>query len=491
MYPGGVFTPSYTKNGEYEATDHFQVAEPSFILYSPSARHLVAAIHSRTSFPLSKTFIFDDLVKDPKKEKAVIEGSRFWQELLDFEGGKTFNWRTTRLGDSTATLTYTSGTTGPKKLVELTHQSHLAEMERQILDYKKWQSQKPKARCCHESAAEMEKQPMVILAFLDIAHVSGARILRTLRQAALGYPVQFFVMPHGYSNVDGLFKILSSQRITHIHAPTGLLFTILDYSYRTTNQDWAQYDFSHLSSVAISGSPCAFTVISSSLKIFHQCGASKDIVIRNLWGLTEANGYLSAIEFTASSVEPAENSVGRFVTCMEGKIAPTDDAEDGLSDNAGEVWVRGPMNMKGYWRQEGLTRDRITADGWLKTGDIGTIDDQGNLIILGRKKEIFKMDGIQINPTELEAALLNHPSIHDAAVIGVKKAGPWGPKVPRAFIKTYDRALTHRDIEAFMKREVNVAKELRGGIFFVKELPKTPVSISFRALPTVSDTGHC
>ena len=461
-------------------TDSFQKLKPSFILFSPSVKHLAAAIHSRSSFPISKMFAFDDSLNISTEEKPVIEGSRFWHELLDFEGGKTFNWRRTQSENSTVTLTYTSGTTGPKKLVELTHKNHLAGMELQILDYEIWQSQETKARCYHEPSDVVEKQPMVILAFYELSGTAGMRILRTLRQAALGYPVRCFIMPHGYSNLDRVFEILSSQRITHILSPTDFLFRVVDYVCRKSNQKWPQYNFSHLSSVVMSGAPCGRTMISSSLEFFRQCGAGKDMVILNRWGLSEASGVITSPKSTTSSLELPDHSVGKFITCMEGKIVPIDDDQKRQSDNVGEVWVRGPMIMKGYWRQEEVTRDTITADGWLKTGDIGTIDDQNNLVIHGRKKEVFKMNGMQINPAELEAALLNHPSIHDAAVIGVKKAGPGAGEVPRAFIKTFDPTLTCRDVDAFMKREVHAGKELGGGIFFLKELPKSsPVSISF------------
>jgi 4-coumarate--CoA ligase len=85
----------------------------------------------------------------------------------------------------------------------------------------------------------------------------------------------------------------------------------------------------------------------------------------------------------------------------------------------GEIWVRAPNVMKGYWNNPQATAEVLTPDGWLKTGDIGYVDEQGKVYIVDRKKELIKVRGNQVAPAELEAVLLKHPNIIDAAVVGV------------------------------------------------------------------------
>ena len=98
----------------------------------------------------------------------------------------------------------------------------------------------------------------------------------------------------------------------------------------------------------------------------------------------------------------------------------------------GEVWVRGPQVMKGYLNNDAATKATIDDDGWLHTGDVGHVDDAGHLFVVDRLKELIKYKGFQVPPAELEALLLTHPAIADAAVIGVPddEAG----EIPAAFV---------------------------------------------------------
>lgn len=88
-------------------------------------------------------------------------------------------------------------------------------------------------------------------------------------------------------------------------------------------------------------------------------------------------------------------------------------------NHPGEIWVRAPNVMKGYWRNPQATAEVLTPDGWLKTGDIGYVDSQGKVYIVDRIKELIKVRGNQVAPAELEAVLIKHPAIIDTAVVGV------------------------------------------------------------------------
>ena len=145
----------------------------------------------------------------------------------------------------------------------------------------------------------------------------------------------------------------------------------------------------------------------------------------------------------------------------------------------GELWVRAPNIMKGYWRKPEATRATKTLDGWLKTGDIAYVEN-GKFFIVDRKKELIKVRGNQVAPAELEALLLEHPAVADAAVIGALIGGE---ELPRAYIVRQGGAsVTERDIQRFMQEKTSRNKWLAGGVTFVDMIPKNPSGKILRKL---------
>lgn len=119
------------------------------------------------------------------------------------------------------------------------------------------------------------------------------------------------------------------------------------------------------------------------------------------------------ISLSFSVGEPSANCEIKLVDSTEAAAEITE------RNTPGEIWVRAPNVMKGYWRNPQATVEVLTPDGWLKTGDIGYVDQWGKVYIVDRKKELIKVRGNQVAPAELEAVLLKHPNIIDAAVVGV------------------------------------------------------------------------
>ena len=113
--------------------------------------------------------------------------------------------------------------------------------------------------------------------------------------------------------------------------------------------------------------------------------------------------------------------VGELNANIEAVLVDPDDpaVEITTPDARGELWVRGPNVMKGYWRKPEATRETLTEEGWLKTGDIAIRNTEGLLAIVDRRKELIKVKGNQVAPAELEGVLLDHPGVVDAAVVGV------------------------------------------------------------------------
>ncbi|HEY5874081.1 MAG TPA: 4-coumarate--CoA ligase family protein, partial [Ilumatobacteraceae bacterium] len=140
-------------------------------------------------------------------------------------------------------------------------------------------------------------------------------------------------------------------------------------------------------------------------------------------------------------------------------------------DEDGEVWVRGPQVMKGYLNNDAATRNTIDDDGWLHTGDIGHIDTDGHLFVVDRLKELIKYKGFQVPPAELEALLLTHPQVADAAVIGLPddEAG----EIPAAYVVLKQgQDVTAADIQRFVAEQVASYKQVRK-LTFVDAIPKS------------------
>jgi 4-coumarate--CoA ligase len=177
--------------------------------------------------------------------------------------------------------------------------------------------------------------------------------------------------------------------------------------------------------------------------------------------------------------KPTSNSVGELNANCEAMIM----SEDGVSEitargpNArGELWIRAPNVMKGYWRNPQATAETKTPDGWLKTGDVAYVDEAGKFFIVDRMKELIKVKGNQVAPAELEALLLDHPAITDAAVIGLQTED--GDERPRAYVvlrpDEKSQNTTKEEIISFVETRVARQKRITGGVVYLDAIPKNP-----------------
>ena len=144
-----------------------------------------------------------------------------------------------------------------------------------------------------------------------------------------------------------------------------------------------------------------------------------------------------------------------------------DDGKDVEEGQPGEILVKGPMVARAYYGNPQATKESF-MDGWFCTGDIA-VWKNGLPYIVDRKKELIKYKGLQVAPAELEALLLTHPKILDAAVIGVDVPGT---EVPRAYVVT-DGGITEQEIKNFVKSKAADYKQLRGGVVFMDVIPKS------------------
>jgi acyl-CoA synthetase (AMP-forming)/AMP-acid ligase II len=185
------------------------------------------------------------------------------------------------------------------------------------------------------------------------------------------------------------------------------------------------------------------------------------------YGLTETSPVTHAARAGRASRKAA--GIGPPVPNTEAKIVEVATGRELEPNEEGEICVRGPQVMKGYLARPEATAAMIDAEGWLHTGDVGYADSEGCFFVVDRVKELIKYKGLQIAPAELEALLLSHPSVADAAVIPIadEEAG----EVPKAFVVLKGPA-TPEEIMDFVARRVASYKKLRR-VEFTDQIPKS------------------
>ena len=192
-----------------------------------------------------------------------------------------------------------------------------------------------------------------------------------------------------------------------------------------------------------------------------------DCFISQTWGLSETTGSPTIMPMDMAD---DTGSVSPLIPNMLARIVD-DDGRDVEPGKPGEVLVKGPVVCKGYYQNEAANKEAFTGD-WFHTGDIAEFRN-GLFYIVDRKKELIKYKGLQVAPAELEALLLNHDDILDAAVIGVDADGGTN-EVPRAYVVADKAKISGQQIVEYVKRNVASHKQLRGGVVFLDVIPKSP-----------------
>jgi 4-coumarate--CoA ligase len=185
------------------------------------------------------------------------------------------------------------------------------------------------------------------------------------------------------------------------------------------------------------------------------------------YGMTE----LSPVSHATPAGQFKPGTIGILTPSTMGQIVDPESGKGlGIGED-GEIWVKGPQVMTGYLNNAEATAATIDEDGWLHTGDVGHVDDDGHFTIVDRLKELIKFKGFQVPPAELEALLVTHPAIADAAVIGVPddEAG----ELPKAFIALKEGESTSaEEIQRFVADKVASYKQVRI-VQFVDSIPKS------------------
>jgi fatty-acyl-CoA synthase len=216
--------------------------------------------------------------------------------------------------------------------------------------------------------------------------------------------------------------------------------------------EFAGADLSHVRWFISGGAPLPQAIIDA----YHQRG----VVFKQGYGMTEVG--VNCFTMTAEESARKPGSIGRPMLFTEVRLEEMD-------GDVGEMLIRGPHVSLGYWNNEEATRASYTADGWFRTGDLARRDEEGFFYIAGRRKEMFISGGVNVYPAEIEAELVSHASVADAAVIAIPDE-TWG-EVGVAFVVASD--LSEDDLTTYLAGRIAKYKMPRRFVF-IEALPRTP-----------------
>ncbi|KAK3989355.1 putative acyl-coenzyme A synthetase [Cladorrhinum sp. PSN332] len=350
------------------------------------------------------------------------------------------------LPETTVAILFSSGTTGPPKACTLSHTNLVSEICL-VLD---------------PVRAYFSSCPGRPLMYRTIAHFPTAHIA-----GLLGYitnPFYFGGTVYWMKSFDfRLFLQYSKQHRMSYVLTVPPIFLAIAKSPLVTDQ------FDYVEQAVSGGAPMGKELqIAVRKKMGTGTGTGKGAVTQT-WGMSETTGCVTAMPLGDPKVGDETGSVSMLVSGVDLKIVD-DEEKDVEVGQPGEILVRGPMVTKGYWGNEEANKQAFDKDGWFRTGDVGLFRD-GLFYIVDRKKELIKYKGNQVAPAELEALLISHPRILDAAVIGIERNHT---EVPRAYIVADPKQVSATEVADWVAGQVSSYKRLRGGVVFVNAIPKSP-----------------
>jgi acyl-CoA synthetase (AMP-forming)/AMP-acid ligase II len=336
-------------------------------------------------------------------------------------------------------LPYSSGTTGLPKGVMLTHQNLVANV-------------------CQVTAQRQLGADERIIAVLPFFHIYG---LVSIMNVTLYCGATLVTMPR-FDLVEFL-RVLQDHRISRAYVVPPIVLALAKHPLVD------EFDLSSLEFMLSGAAP-----LSAELEV--ACGKRLGCRMQQGYGMTETSPTTHFVTDELAGQIPG--SIGPLVPNTECRIVDVATREDAGAGEPGELCIRGPQVMKGYLNNPQATALTIDPDGWLHTGDVARVEQDGSLRIVDRVKELIKYKGYQIAPAELEALLLTHPAIADAAVIPVpdEEAG----EVPKAFVVPRG-SITPEEVARFVAGAVAPYKKVRA-VEIVEEIPKSPTGKILRRL---------
>lgn len=427
---GGRFTGSNPGYTHLELRHHLQSTRARFLITEYELLPVIAQV-GEYGVPASNVFALETNSHYATKsycnsiQELLNHGERDWVRFTSVEEAK----------NTTAALLSTSGTTGLPKAAMISHHSFV--MQSIMLEDSK---EKP------YKVSRLISLPEFHAFAFPLAHIAP------IREGIPTYIMRRFEQQR-YLTIVHQFEITETPLVPVI------LNALMKGEPKTREL------LASLRLVWCAGSP----LDERAQDAFFRLLAPAARVVQ-VWGMTES-GWITT--FLWPDIDHT-GSVGKLLPGMEAKLVAENGSIVDRDEEQAEIFVRGPLVMQGYLGNPEATRATIDADGWLKTGDIG-YKNGGKYYIVDRLKEMIKVRGWQVSPAELQAVLMLHPDILDAAVIGILHPKADSTEAPRAYVvKVPGSEVDLADIKNHMSNYLARYKSLDGGVVFVDSIPKNP-----------------
>ncbi len=383
-----------------------------------------------------KGLIVNFVVRSVKKMVPPFElpNAQRWKTVLAEGAGKELK-RVETGHDDIAFLQYTGGTTGVSKGAVLLHRNMLAA----LMQYKAWLN------------PAIDETPPRIITALPLYHIFSLTV-NALNMMVVGGCNVLITNPR---DIPGFVKELGKHRYTIITGVNTLFNALLHHP------DFAKLDF-------------------SALKLSLGGGMAVQKAVADKWrqvtGTTLIEGYGLTETAPSATANPLDlkafsGSIGVPLPSTE-IVIRDDDNKDVPLGQPGEICIKGPQVMKGYWKRDDETAKVMTPDGFFRSGDIGIMDEKGFTRIVDRKKDMILVSGFNVYPNEVEQVAAMHPGVLECAAIGVPDEH--SGEVVKLFVVKKDPSLTEQAVMEFCKKELTGYKRPKF-VEFRKELPKTNV----------------
>lgn len=405
------------------------------VLHKTEVEHvIVTRLGDMLDFP--KANIVNLVVKRVKKMVPAwnVPGAVWFKDALK-AGGQGRLQAVDVAPDDLAFLQYTGGTTGIPKGAMLTHRNMIANLEQAHAWIKGY---------------VREGQETIITA-LPLYHIF-ALLANCLTFMKIGAKNILITNPR---DIPGFVKELGKEPFTCMTGVNTLFNALLN------NDDFHKLDFSSLR-LTLGGGMAVQKSVAQRWK------EATGTPLVEAYGLTETS---PAATINPLDIDEYTGSIGLPISSTEVFLRTPEGEEAGIGES-GELCIRGPQVMTGYWQRPDETELVFTDDGFLRTGDMAKIDEKGFVYIIDRTKDMINVSGFNVYPNEIEAVLASHPGIMEAGVVGV--SDPNSGEVVKAVIVKKDPALSEDDVIAYCREQMTPYKVPRK-VEFRDELPKTVV----------------
>ncbi len=410
-----TINPLYTVD---ELVFQLNDARAKFLFTSPVA--LEKALEGQRRSQTQEVFVFGDDAPGATSFSALLKGEGVVSPVA------------VDVREDVVALPYSSGTTGLPKGVMLTHRNLVANL-------------------CQMSSLGLVREDDVIIGVLPFYHIYGLTVIVSL---GLANGATIVSLPR--YDLPQMLQTMQDYRVSVGYMVPPIMLALAKQPIVDS------YDLSPLRVILSAAAPLG--------KDLQEAVAHRlNCLVAQGWGLTETSP-----DATLSPLEPETVRVGSAGVCVANTACKVIDLASGAElgpRQQGEICVRGPQVMKGYLNNPQATAEILEPEGWLHTGDIGYFDEDSYLYVVDRLKELIKYKGMQVAPAELEAALLTHPAVADAAVIPIadEEAG----EIPKAFVILKSESVATADeLMAYVAGRVAPHKRIRR-LEFVEQIPRS------------------